>query len=264
MTLFDALWLGIVQGLTEFLPISSSGHLVVFQELFGLRGPLLAFDVALHLGSLAALLLYYHKRLWQIIVSIFQPARAPAGRRLLLMIVVASIPAAVIGVGFEDFFASLFHSLPAVGIHWLLTAALLFGASRLSEGVKSVESVTVSDALLIGLFQALAILPALSRSGATIAAAIMCGLRAREAADFSFLISIPAIMGAGLVQAGNLASVSQSEISVYAFGALISAVVSYAAIWLLIRLLQRRVIRPFAWYCLGAGALMLVVTVIRS
>lgn len=263
MTLFDAMWLGIVQGLTEFLPISSSGHLVVFQRLFGLREPLLAFDVLLHVGSLLAVVVFYRERLWQLMISLVQPSRVPSGRRLIFMIAVATLPAVIIGLGFKDFLTGLFDSLPAVGIHWLLTAALLFGVSRLSEGVKSVESITISDALMIGLFQALAILPAVSRSGATITAAILCGLRWSEAADFSFLISIPAIIGASILEIGGLADVTRSEISIYLFGAVISAVVSYSAIWLLLQLLRKRVIRPFAWYCLGAGAVTLIVTTLH-
>jgi len=264
MTLFDALWLGIVQALTEFLPVSSSGHLVVLQHLFGLTEPMLAFDVLLHVGSLLAVIVFYRRRLWQLVVSVFRPARAPRGRRLILMIVLASVPAAVVGVGFEEFFEQLFSSPSAVGIFWLLTAGLLFGASRLSEGQKTADDVTVSDALLIGLFQAVAILPGVSRSGATIVAAILCGLKAKEAADFSFLIYLPAIFGATVLKLGDLSGVARDELIVYGFGAVVAAVVSYAAIWLLLRLLQRRVIQPFAWYCLGAGTLTLLVTVLHQ
>jgi len=264
MTFFDALWLGIVQALTEFLPVSSSGHLVVLQHLFGLTEPMLAFDVLLHVGSLLAVIVFYRRRLWQLVVSIFRPSRAPAGRHLILMIILATLPAAVVGVGFQDFFEELFGSPSAVGVFWLLTAGLLFGASRLGEGQKAADDVTVSDALLIGLFQAVAILPGVSRSGATIVAAIFCGLKAKEAADFSFLIYLPALLGATVLKLGELSGAAHPELIVYGFGAVVAAVVSYGAIWLLLRLLQRRVIQPFAWYCLGAGALTLFVTVLRS
>jgi undecaprenyl-diphosphatase len=264
MTLFDALWLGIVQALTEFLPVSSSGHLVVLQHLFGLTEPMLAFDVLLHVGSLVAVIVFYRRRLWQLVVSVFRPARAPRGRRLILMIVLASVPAAVVGVGFEKFFEELFSSPSAVGVFWLLTAGLLFGASRLREGQKTADDVTASDALLIGLFQAVAILPGVSRSGATIVAAILCGLKAKEAADFSFLIYLPAVFGATVSKLSELSGTAHHELIVYGFGAVAAAVVSYGAIWLLLRLLQRRVIQPFAWYCLGAGALTLLVTVLHK
>jgi undecaprenyl-diphosphatase len=263
MTFFDALWLGIVQALTEFLPVSSSGHLVVLQHLFGLTEPMLAFDVVLHVGSLVAVVVFYRRRLWRLVVSIFQPSHAPGGRHLILMILLASIPAAVVGVGLEALFEELFSSPSAVAVFWLLTAGLLFGASRVSEGRKSADDVTASDALLIGLFQAVAILPGVSRSGATIVAAILCGLRAKEAADFSFLIYIPAILGATVLKLGDLSGTAHSELVVYGFGAVVAAVVSYGAISLLLRLLQRRVIQPFAWYCLGASALTLLVTVLR-
>jgi undecaprenyl-diphosphatase len=263
MTFFDVIWLGFVQAATEFLPVSSSGHLVVFQHLLGLNEPLVAFDVLLHVGSLVAVIIFYRVRLWQLIVSVFQPSRAPGGRRLIGMILLASVPAAVVGLGFGDFIESLFSSPAAVGMFWLLTAGLLFSASRLANGVKTVEKIGVSDALLIGLFQAIAILPGVSRSGSTIAAAILCGITAKEAADFSFLIYLPAILGATVLKLSDLAGTPSHELNLYILGAVVAAVVSYAAIWLLLRLLRQRIIRPFAWYCLAAGAVTLIVTALN-
>lgn len=259
MTFFDVLWLGIIQAVTEFLPVSSSGHLVVFQRLFGLREPLLAFDVLLHLGSMAAVIIFYRTRLGQLIRSVFRPSQTPGGRRLVGMIILASVPAGIVGLGFGDFIESLFNSPAAVGMFWLLTAALLFGVSRLAHSNRTVETVSVSDALLIGLFQAVAILPGVSRSGSTIAAAMLCGLAAKEAADFAFLIYLPAIFGATVLKLGDLAGTSGGELRLYIMGAVVAAIVSYAAIWFLLRLLQQRIIRPFAWYCLAAGTATLIV-----
>ncbi|RPH93034.1 undecaprenyl-diphosphate phosphatase [candidate division KSB1 bacterium] len=263
MSIFEALWLGIVQALTEFLPVSSSGHLVVLQNLFGMREPMVAFDVLLHIGSLAAILVFYRQRIWDLAVSTVIPSRVPGGRRLIGLIILASIPAAAIGLSLEQFFESMFSSPQAVGIFWLLTAGLLFGVSRLSEGSRTVDHLTVNDALLIGLFQAVAILPGVSRSGATIVMGILCGLRAKDAADFSFLIAIPAILGATLLKAGELANATGAEWRIFLPGAITAAVLSYAAIWFLLKLLRRRVIRPFAWYCLAAGSLTLLIAVLR-
>lgn len=263
MTYYDALWLAIVQALTEFLPVSSSGHLVVLQHWLGLREPMLVFDVMLHVGSLTAVVVFYRKRIWSLAISVFQPSKVPDGRRMIVMVFIASVPAGVVGVALSDFFESLFAAPAAVGLFWLLTSALLFGASRIPAGAKTVAGIEFRDALLIGLFQAIAILPGVSRSGSTIAAAILCGLMAKEAADFSFLIYIPAIFGATLLQLKDLAGTARSDLLVYLFGAIVAAVVSYGAIWLLLRLLQKRVIQPFAWYCLGAGCGVLLITLLQ-
>lgn len=258
MSLAEALALGIVQALTEFLPVSSSGHLVLFQYLFGLHEPLLAFDVLLHAGSLLAVVLYYRKIVAETAISVFRPDRAPHGRRLIVLIVIASLPAAVIGLGFEDLIASLFQSPAAVGLFWLLTAALLFAAAKSASGNRTLADLTMPEALLIGLFQGLAILPGVSRSGATIVIGMIIGLQPKEAANFSFLIYIPAIFGALLLQSGDLAGTDPSQMRSFLAGAVAAAIVSYLAIAVLLRLLQRRVIRPFAWYCLAAGLATLI------
>ncbi|MDD5089171.1 MAG: undecaprenyl-diphosphate phosphatase [bacterium] len=258
MNFLESVFLGIVQGITEFLPISSSGHLVLWQYLLGLQEPMVAFDVLLHVGTLIAVMAFYRRELGEMIISVIQPSRAPAGRRLLLLIVVASVPTALIAFSFQDFLESLFQSPAAVGFFWILTAGLLFGAGRLTETTKTIAEMTLTDALLIGLFQGIAILPGVSRSGATLVMGMMCGLHPKEAARFSFLIFIPAILGATALQMGDFGSVLPAERWPYLAGALTAAAVSYAAIWVLIRLLQRRVIQPFAWYCLGASTLTLV------
>lgn len=264
MSFLEAIFLGFVQAATEFLPVSSSGHLVLFQHLLGLQEPMVAFDVLLHAGTLIAVVAYYRRELGDMIVSLFQPSRAPEGRRLLLLIVFASVPTALIGFGFQDFLESQFQSPAAVGFFWILTAGLLFGASRLTGTMKTLTEMTLTDALLIGLFQGMAILPGVSRSGATLVMGMMCGLHPKEAARFSFLIFIPAILGAMVLQLGDLGTVPNAELTPYLAGALMAAVVSYAAIWALLRLLQRRVIQPFAWYCLGVATLTIVMLAVQG
>lgn len=259
MTFFEAILLGIVQGITEYLPISSSGHLAVMQYFMGLRQPLLAFDVLLHIGSLVAVFLYYRKQLLDLAISTVSPRRAPHGRRLILMIILATIPTGIIGMGFKSFVEAQFASPAAVGIFWLLTAGLLFGVSRIMTGEKLISQMRPSDALLIGLFQGVAVLPGVSRSGATIVMGMLCGLKPREAANFSFLISIPAILGAIVLQREDLQGLAGPDLRPMLVGALVSAVVSYLAIAALLKLLQRRVIQPFAWYLLVMGFLVMVV-----
>jgi len=264
MSTIEAIVLGFLQAVTEFLPVSSSGHLVLGQHFLGLQEPMVAFDVLLHAGTLIAVVAYYRRELGDMILSVIQPSRVPHGKRLILLIVLASMPTALIGFGFQDFLESLFQSPAAVGFFWILTAGLLFGASRLTGTTKVIADMTPTDALLIGLFQGMAILPGVSRSGATLVMGMMCGLLPQEAAKFSFLIFIPAILGATVLQLDDLGAVHQTEQIPYIAGALTAAVVGYAAIWLLMRLLQRRVIQPFAWYCLGAAVLTLTMLVVQG
>ena len=259
MTVSDAILLGIVQGLTEFLPVSSSGHLAVLQYLLGLQQPMLGFDVLLHVGSLLAILVYFRKQIADLFLSVFDPSREPGGRRLIGMVVLASIPTAVVGLFFKDFVETQFGSPMAIAMFWLLTSALLFGVTKMMQGSKQLRDITLSDALLIGLFQGIAVLPGVSRSGATIAMGIICGLHPRVSANFSFLLAIPAIAGAILLQRHDFATLNGAEGTAAIIGTLVSAAVSYAAIWFLMKLLQRRVLQPFAWYLLFAAAVLIVV-----
>jgi undecaprenyl-diphosphatase len=258
MSLPDTIVLGILQGLTEFLPVSSSGHLVVLQYLLGLGQPMLAYDVLLHIGTLIAVVAYFRREVAGMAVSLVAPARFPAGRRLVFMIVAASVPTAIIGLSFESLVETTFQTPAAVALFWVLTAGLLFGVSRISGSGKGIEEITLTDALLIGLFQGVAVLPGVSRSGATIVMGMICGLRPKDAAAFSFLLSIPAILGAVVLQAKDLRGVGGAESGLYVTGAVIAAVTGYVAIWILLKLLQKRVIRPFAWYCLAAAVVTLI------
>lgn len=255
MTYWDAVILGLVQGLTEFLPISSSGHLVLVQHLFGLK-QMLPFDVMIHFGTLLAVFAYYRRELVNMAISPFFPSRTKGARRTLFLVMVATVPTVVIALGFKDFLESTFDSYAALGVCWLVTAGLLFAASRLREGFEMAERMPIPDALLIGLFQGISILPSVSRSGATIFAGVVCGLRPKEAANFSFLLSIPAILGASILELEHLSGLTSTEWKMYLVGAVVAAVAGYAAIWAMIKLLHRRIIVPFAWYCVIAAAVV--------
>lgn len=257
MSWLEALFLGVLQGLTEFLPVSSSGHLVIFQNLLGIHEPQLFFDVLVHAGTLTAVLLFYRKLILKHVVGCFQ-RDGQDSRRLLLMIVAASIPTGLIGVLFQDFFESMFASPFYVGIFWLITGIALVLVPRLRQGDGEIESIKIPDALLVGLAQGLAILPGVSRSGATIITGMSRGVHPRAAADFSFLLSIPAILGATFLQFRKVESVASSQWGVYLIGFLSAAVVGYAAIALLINMLKKRKIQPFGWYCMAAGVITII------
>lgn len=251
MPFLVVLILGIVQGLTEFLPVSSSGHLVVAQHyLPGFSGPPLPFDVLLHLGTLVSLIVYFHRDIRRIIRSFFvRSSREDTGfRRLGVLIVIGSIPTAVIGIGLEDVFERMFANPKTVPIMFLITACVLLGAEmyvrrkgkedevsdQLDENTsldhRTAQSVNVWRALLIGFIQGCAIVPGISRSGTTIAAGIFSGVQREESARFSFLLSIPAILGAFLLHLDDLAG---ADIS-YAVGAGAAALVGLLAIHLTI------------------------------
>ena len=189
VTPLEAILLGILQGLTEFLPVSSSGHLVICQSLLGMKGDLLIFDVFVHVGTLFAVVVVF----WQDIVDIFRHLFS----RYTLLLIVGCIPAALMGLLLDDVFTALFSSVTAVALALILTGLLLLISDRFN-GTRTLKEMRFSDALTIGIFQGLAITPGLSRSGSTIFGALLCGFKRSEAAKFSFIISIPVILGAAL------------------------------------------------------------------
>lgn len=271
MDLVQASWLGVVQGLTEFLPVSSSGHLVIFQHLFGLTEPALAFDISVHIGTLAAVLFYFRKDLWRIAAALIRmPEHLAAGEgfgtlaatdpalRMALLIVAGSIPTAVLGLAFKAMAEQLFSSVPLVGTALLVTAALLWTTQRRKEKHADILQVSLATAVVIGLVQGLAIVPGISRSGSTIAVGILMGLDRETAARFSFLLCIPAVAGAGLLGAGDLAGPEAIPLTVVAVGTLISALVGYGALRFLVYIVGRGNLHRFAPYCAVVGIAALV------
>jgi undecaprenyl-diphosphatase len=264
MTEWQALFLGALQGLTEFLPISSSGHLTLAQALIGLGEPDIFFDVVLHVGTLLAVLTYYRRDLLHIAADLVAP-RIPGtgffasdnwsgrpGRYLALMIVAGSIPTAVIGLAFKDFFESAFSSLFMVGAMLLVTALLLVGTLYTRKHAD--KPLSLWKALVIGTTQALAILPGLSRSGTTIATAFYLKIKPAEAARYSFLLSVPAIGGALLLKLKDM-SLKHLDLGLLAIGFVTSAVVGYLALWLLIKLVTRGQLHWFALWCVFVAML---------
>lgn len=265
MTLWQSLILGIVQGLTEFLPVSSSGHLVLFQHLFGMKEPMLAFDVALHAGTLVALLIYFRKEIGAIMADFFGflkkgscscvTSATAEGHpsRLWLMIFLSLIPTGAVAILFKNYFESAFSDLVSVGWQWIIMGIFLLLSVKIPEGTRRLEGIGWWRSLLIGLAQAVALIPAISRSGSTILAGMALGVKREDAAKFSFLISIPAIVAAVILELkhGAVYFASQ-EIAVLA-GFFASALTGYLVIQWLMGIIQRSRFSMFGYYCLLAG-----------
>jgi undecaprenyl-diphosphatase len=250
-SLWDGLVLGLVQGLTEFLPISSSGHLVLAEELLGWQSPGLYFEVGLHLATLLSVFIAYASRIRSLLHGLV--AREPEAWRYAGLLVLGSVPAAVAGIGFRDFFARSFESGISLGVQFLVTAAMLW-ATRPMLARATAERVGWRAALWMGLGQAFAILPAISRSGATIVAGLWCGVSAVAAAEFSFLMSVIAIAGSGLLEARHIPA-GTDLLSAGFLVAFVAALLSGIwAIRFLVALLRSQRFHLFAWYCAAVGA----------
>ena len=261
MSLIEIIILGVLQGLTEFFPVSSSGHLVLFQNLFGLKEPQIFADVMLHVGTLLSLLVFLRRDLLELARGFFLFFRNPKKFsndpriKLIFALVLASIPTALIGYLFSDSFESLFASLRAVGWALILTGIYLF----LTKFTKEKKRNFFSHPLIIGFLQGAAIVPGFSRSGLTIGGALFLGWKREEAARFSFLLSIPAILGAALFQFHKIDTGSQPW-SILLTGAVVSAIFGYLALTLLVSAIQRGRFYSFSFYCLFAGLTALTVS----
>lgn len=256
MTVFEAVVLGAVQGLTEFLPVSSSGHLVIFQHLFAVEEPPLTFDIFLHIGTLVPVFIVFWQDIWGIIKKPFS--------RFTGLIIVGCIPAGLVGFFMQSWVEKAFTSLPVVGFGLLFTGAVLKFSEyyvKHSSGLKQVEGMKYSNALFIGLLQALAIIPGISRSGSTIAAGLLAGLDREFAARFSFLMSIPVILGAGVLELSDLTLVGMTwqETQPYLLGFLSSIITGYIAVKVVYDLVKKGKISFFAWYCWALAGLVLAI-----
>ena len=246
------LW-GLVQGLTEFLPISSSGHLVLVPAFAGVDQPDLATSAVLHIGTLVAVVAYYRQDL----LKLARFNRDPDSRRILKLLALGTIPA-VVGVLVEDQVGSLQESTTAVAIALLATSVVLFVSGLFMEGKLTLERLPLRDGFIIGVAQAIALIPGISRSGMTITTGMNRGLERTEAARFSFLLAVPAIAGAGLLQSLELAGSGGIPPEVWV-GMAVAAASGYMAIAVLLKALARFGLRPFAFYCLVVGIISLVV-----
>ena len=260
MNIFIAVLLGAIQGLTEFLPVSSSGHLVLFQKIFGVSGPALFFDTMVHAGTLAAVFVVLRRDIWAILRRLWQPLTA--------YLIIATIPAVVFALVFKDSIEAAFESGQFLGFAFLITAALLAASellARRSSELKKAGEMNWLDALIIGVLQAAAIIPGVSRSGSTLSGALSRRLNRDFAARFSFLLSIPTILGAlvlqikDLAEGGPLGEAAAEGIGAGAViaGTLSAAIVGFFAVRLMLKIVRERSLFGFAVYTAILGALVL-------
>jgi len=262
--------LGIVQGATEFIPVSSSGHLVIVPWLLGWKPGDLLFDTVLHWGTLLSIFVVFRADFVRIIqatlLSLTRRSLADSNARLGWWIVLATFPAAATGLFLKDSIEEMFHSPVTAGSFLFVTAALLLGSewlSRRGTARLTLDNLSLPDAMLIGLAQAIALAPGISRSGSTIAAGLARGLRRDEAARFSFLLGTPAFLGAGLLQFSDVLSVDPSvltgQMPLLLAGFVASAISGFIAIRFLLAFLRQHSLYPFALYCIGMGVIVLAV-----
>lgn len=253
--------LGILQGLTEFLPVSSSGHLVLFQSwLPGFREPGVLFHSTVHLATLGAVLAWFRRDVGALVRAAVMPGRAdPAAARLLWMVAAGTVPTALIGLLFREALEGLFSSVSTVASMLLVTGTLLFATDRARERPGDIRSMRTGHALMVGIAQGIAIIPGISRSGASVAAGIFSGLGRALALRFSFLLSVPAILGAFALQLPTHGLDRAAEINVPGYGLafLAAFAAGYASIGLLLKLLLSRRLTWFACYCWVLGAAVL-------
>lgn len=277
MTWYFAIFLGLVQGLAEFLPISSSGHLAIFQNLFNMENveqSHLLFDVMLHLGTLIAVFIAYRHEIWDILkafAGLFKkrgpeplPAQERESRRMILLIVIATLPLLVI-LPIKKYIESLYGNTIFVGAALIVTGCLLFLGDRIVTGKrKNARSASVADALIVGAMQAVAVVPGISRSGSTITAGLMRGFDREFAVRFSFLLSIPAVLGANILSLVDAikADLVLSELPIYLLGVAVAAVAGYFAIGLVRMLTRKGKFGNFAYYCWCVGAAAILATLI--
>lgn len=269
--LLRAAILGIVQGLTEFLPVSSSGHLILIRGLFRWDDEGLAFDVGLHLGTLLALLVYFWRdwfvmfraALRELPRSGFRFARYEQPAQLLWLIALGSIPAAVVGLLFDDWIEANVRQAWLVAITLAIVGTVMLVADRRTRQSRTVTNIGLVDAVIIGAAQATALIPGVSRSGATMSAALFRDFTRDSAARFAFLLGTPAFVGAALLKAAELRSEAGDELGMMVVGFVTSAVVGFAVIHYLLRFLRTQTLVPFVVYRYAVAVVTLAIAAIR-
>ena len=277
MSVLTAVLLGLVQGVAEFLPISSSGHLAIAEHLLNLQGAANVpdfYDVLLHLGTLVAVFVAYWGDIRDMVVEFFTgigdlahhstPNPEPPARRLILLIIVGTLPLFVM-VPFRHFFEGLGDNMYFIGGALIVTGILLFASDRVHHGRKTEKTATMLDALLVGIGQAIALCPGISRSGMTITSGCFAGFERKFAVRFAFLLSIPAVLGANILSLKDAidAGIDYASIPAYLAGVAVAAVSGYACIRLLRYVADKGRFGAFAYYCWAAGALTLLLTVLH-
>ena len=272
MSYLESFILGLAQGLTEFLPVSSSGHLALMQYYFGIRGDqVLLFTVLLHLGTLISVFIAYRKDIWELIVELgltFKDIFTGKGlrlgarpvRKLGVMIIVATIPTGIIGLVFNDFFEGLYHNVAAIALGLIFTGVIMFIAERMGAADKSIREMKFRDALVVGVMQGVAICPGISRSGSTLVGGLGSGLNRAFAVKFAFLISIPSILGSLVLELPEAvaAGIDTALIGPVILGMVVAAVSGLFAIKAMIKLVSNKKLSYFSYYVWAVAAVVLV------
>jgi len=262
LTIVQAVILGLAQGLGEFLPISSSAHLVLVPWFFGWTDPGLTFDVALHVGTLVAVVLYFWRDWWQLIIKGFTDVRSAKGR-LFWYLAAATVPGAAAGYLLEEKAETVFRSPALIAVMLILMGMLLYWADRRSAKNVEMNHITFGTSIFIGISQALAIVPGVSRSGITMTTGLLRGVTREGAAKFSFLLSTPIILGAAMVKLPHVISHSSMITLSFLIGMLVSCVTGIISIGFLLRYVRTKNFLPFAWYRFTLGTLVLIMTAVR-
>lgn len=254
MTILDGIILGVVQGLTEFLPISSSGHLVVFRQFLhpGMVEDV-GFEVSVHAGTFLAVLIFFRQRIISLVTRIGHGDDSE--RRWILWLIVSTVPAGVVGLAVRNHIAVLFNSVTAVGIAWLVMSVTLWAAEHFGKETVSVSKMGVKKALAIGLAQAFALIPGISRSGSTLSIGMLAGINRSELIDFIFILSLPVVGGATLLTVPGWLDGSVSFCLAHLAGGISAALTGYAAIAIMLQAVKNRQLKWFAVYCAAAGIL---------
>lgn len=276
MSLLHSILLGIIQGVTEFLPVSSSGHLAIAEHLLGIEGATEIpefYDVLLHLGTLVAVFIAYWSEIKGIVFEFLRgiddlihhvtPQRVPPARRMILLIIVGTLPLFLV-LPVKDKVEALSENMVFIGCALLFTGVMLWLSDRMKKGRKTEKSARLTDALVVGVAQGLATCPGISRSGMTITAGCFMGFERRFAVRYSFLMSIPAILGANILALKDAieAGINWHDVPVYLAGVIVAAAVGYACICLLRYIAGRGRFGVFAYYCWAVGALVLLLTIV--
>ena len=272
MTYFEAVILGLVQGLAEFLPISSSGHLALLQQFFGIKEDnVLLFAVLLHVGTLISVFIVYWKDIWELIVELFLTIKdiftgkglrldeRPV-RKLGVMIIVATIPTGLIGILFNDFFDGLYNSIVPIGVGLLVTGCLLVIAERMGTSNRGIKEMNFRNAIFVGVVQGIAICPGISRSGSTLFGSLLCNLDRTFAVKFVFLISIPSILGSAVMEAPDAiaAGMNMSDLGPIIVGMIVAAVSGLIAIKTMIKVVSNKKLNYFSYYVWLLGIFVII------
>lgn len=289
MSILEAILLGIIQGLTEFLPVSSSGHLAIFERFFGIKQATISFDVFLHLGTLIAVFLVYWKdiikliretisiivdvcnNIKELVLSIAKRKEAEyrrivtsAYRKFALLVIVSTIPTGILGILLKDIVGKASATLIVPGICLLITAALLYVSDRLPDGDRTPKNTNWIHAIFIGIIQGLATFPGISRSGSTITAGVFCGMRRDFVVKYSFLMSIPAILGAVVLEIPEMkADIAKTSALAYILGVLFAAVVGYICIKTMLVIVKKKKFTYFSYYCVLMGIVAIIGSMIK-